>query len=307
MSNSVLLVAFDGMDSEKISELNLENIPQEEFGTIDNDSGMYQRNTVELFVSLLTGETHQSHGVKGLNKWSNDFVQKFENFADSYWALRKFAGIRKSFYEKFTPANRRWYYKKDYEQETLFEKIDNSKALDVPGYRPLLSKGASMIETWGIRDAERQQNAINDYKQRKLLDLVEKDYNFIMAHFHKIDHFHHWFWEVDEEEKAWKAYHEADEYAGKLKEKAFEEGFDYVIFMSDHGLPTESQHNKNAFYSCNKELFGNGTPHITDFHDKILEIIGKSKSGKESKSEKDSYSQEKEEEVKSRLEDLGYM
>lgn len=44
--------------------------------------------------------------------------------------------------------------------------------------------------------------------------------------------------------------------------------------MSDHGLPTEEGHNENAFYSCNRELFGSETPKITDFHDRILEIVG---------------------------------
>ena len=49
-----------------------------------------------------------------------------------------------------------------------------------------------------------------------------------------------------------------------------------VIFMYEHGM-IESQgkfweHNKNAFYSCNVELFGEETPHITDFYDRILEI-----------------------------------
>lgn len=59
-----------------------------------------------------------------------------------------------------------------------------------------------------------------------------------------------------------------------MDEKGEEEGFDTVLFVSDHGLPDVEKggHNENAFYSCNKELFGDKTPHITDFHDKILEL-----------------------------------
>ncbi|EHK00764.1 hypothetical protein HRED_11217, partial [Candidatus Haloredivivus sp. G17] len=37
------------------------------------------------------------------------------------------------------------------------------------------------------------------------------------------------------------------------------------------------QHNKNAFYSSNVDLFGDETPHIKDFHDKIIEINDKIK------------------------------
>lgn len=75
-------------------------------------------------------------------------------------------------------------------------------------------------------------------------------------------------------EKVEETYHEADRFAGEILEKAEENGFETVIFMSDHGLPDveEGGHNENAFYSCNHELFGEETPHITDFHDKILEL-----------------------------------
>lgn len=77
-------------------------------------------------------------------------------------------------------------------------------------------------------------------------------------------------------EKVKETYHEMDELAGEIIERAEENGFDTIIFMSDHGLPTveEGGHNENAFYSCNHELFGDKTPHITDFHDRILQLTG---------------------------------
>jgi hypothetical protein len=67
-----------------------------------------------------------------------------------------------------------------------------------------------------------------------------------------------------------------DEMAAEIQQKAEEEGFDTVLFISDHGLPDVENggHNENAFYSCNRELFGDKTPHVTDFHDKILELAG---------------------------------
>jgi len=105
---------------------------------------------------------------------------------------------------------------------------------------------------------------------------MEENYDLIMAHFHKPDHIHHWFWEVGKMDKVEETYHEMDELGAEIQQEADEEGFDTVLFMSDHGLPDVENggHNENAFYSCNRELFGDKTPHITDFHDKILELAG---------------------------------
>lgn len=64
-------------------------------------------------------------------------------------------------------------------------------------------------------------------------------------------------------------YKETDKLAGKIKKKALQKGYEKIIFMSDHGLPTEEGHNENAFYSSNKQLFGDEKPRITDFRDEL--------------------------------------
>jgi 2,3-bisphosphoglycerate-independent phosphoglycerate mutase len=123
----------------------------------------------------------------------------------------------------------------------------------------------------GMEELER----FTEWKKRELFKAMEADYDLVMAHFHKADHIHHWFWEVGKMDKVEETYHEMDELAAEIKEKAEEEGFDTVLFISDHGLPDieNGGHNENAFYSCNRELFGEEVAHITDFHDKILELV----------------------------------
>lgn len=71
MSENVLVVAFDGLDKEWIEEFELENIMQEEFGAIDNQTGMKNIYTSELFASFITGKNPQEHGIDGLTTWSN--------------------------------------------------------------------------------------------------------------------------------------------------------------------------------------------------------------------------------------------
>jgi|APHM01.1.fsa_nt_gi hypothetical protein len=56
-------------------------------------------------------------------------------------------------------------------------------------------------------------------------------------------------------------YREMDKMAAEIKQKAKEEGFDTIIFMSYHGLPDveNGEHNKRAFYSVNHVRFGDTT------------------------------------------------
>jgi hypothetical protein len=73
-------------------------------------------------------------------------------------------------------------------------------------------------------------------------------------------------------------YSETGELAASILEKAEAEGFDEVVFLSDHGLPTEKQHNKQAFYSATtNDLFeGVEKPHICDFKYEILSLVNPS-------------------------------
>lgn len=304
---NVLLVAFDGMDSELMHQYSCDNLLEmREFGNINNNEGIFRIWTTELFVSLITGLNYEHHGVKGLGRWDNEKIDVLENYLENYSFFRNFNGARKKIWS-FLGFEEIGYDKNSYAQDTLFEKIPDSVSIDVPGYDVLLNKGGSKIATHGIEGAVEHQNWIHEKKKEDLFDAIEDEHNFVMAHFHKVDHFHHWFWEVGKEEPVKEVYEEFDNFAQEIMERA-EGKYEYIIFMSDHGLPTNHQHNENAFYSCNKPLF-ESTPLITDFHDRILELVGEQDSEGVEKSQisEDGLSQEQEEEVKKNLEEMGYI
>jgi len=125
-----------------------------------------------------------------------------------------------------------------------------------------------------------------------------------MVHFHRSDTYHHVYGDKEvghyDEEVLEQLYRELDAFAGSILDK-YEDKFDRVIFMSDHGLPTQNEHNTNAFYSCNKELFGDKTPHITDF---FGEIVDKEPGTEVERLPRDIM---QEEEIKERLQDLFYV
>ena len=287
MSEKVLVVAFDGLDKELIEEFDLQNIRQGEFGSIDNQTGMKNIYTSELFASFITGETHQEHGVEGLNKWKNSRGEILDTLVpkellETKRGLHRFRETLKSALD----AEETKYDEEDLEVDTLFEKIDNSRSIFVPGYNPStfwtieadlrpLGFGKSPAETMEHYDTREFR-----HRKEKLFSELENDFiparDFLMMHFHRSDTFHHLYGDPQgnyDEEKLREMYSDMDELAVQIKEKALEKGYDYIIFMSDHGLPAKIGHNENAFYSSNKELFPNKTPKITDFHDRILELV----------------------------------
>jgi hypothetical protein len=269
-------VALDGLDKELIEKFDLSLTSQEEFGSIDNDTNIRKRKTSELFASFITGKTSEDHGIDTLSVFNKDIGKWIDVFAGEAIADKIPGGYRlrqvlKSILDvkEFKPDER------FLREKSLFDKVGNSEALFVPSYNPSsywkYGWDYSALEMGdGI---EKTSNDWDEYeyskRKRKLFRQVNTYYDFLMVHFHRPDFKQHLY---DDEKKLEEIYGETDELVEKITDY-FEDSFETIIFMSDHGLPTETQHNKNAFYSCNKEIFGDKEPHITDFHDVFLEKL----------------------------------
>lgn len=289
MSEKMALFAFDGMDKQIIEDLDLKNIKQEEFSSYDNSTEISRIITDELFTSLITGKTSEEHNIDAGRKFENRFIDFFEKKAQSYRAMRKFKGLRMSLYGLLPgiDGSKREYSKKDINALTLFDKLKNSRAMFIPVFNDRyfwdcgiqmspLQNGFGVQETFDFY-IDHNFNVKKNKVISELQNEIVSPRDFVMAHFHRPDFDHHLYYDPElgreDREKLERNYRKLDELAGELRKEALESGYDKVIFLSDHGLPTLNAHNKNAFYSCNQELFGDKTPHITDFHDKILELV----------------------------------
>jgi hypothetical protein len=288
-TENVLLVALDGLDKELIDDFGLENVNQEEYGKIDNQTGSKYVKTSELFASFITGTNHEEHGVTGLTRSQDSWKWRV---IDSICTERRVTDVRgfyrlKMFLKWFLNADDEIRYtKEDLEVDTLFEKTENSRAMFVPSYNPDILWEAGLEFEAGKFGRGKEGNArywderSYEIRKEKFLHELENDIvsprDFLMVHFHRPDLYQHMYGDPSgdlyDEEKLRELYRETDEFAGEVKEKALEAGYDRIIFMSDHGLPEIKEHNENAFYSCNKELFGSKVPKLTDFHDRILSL-----------------------------------
>lgn len=273
----VLVVAFDGMDKELIESYGLENVSQKEFGSIENSAGIKERMTSELFASFITGTTHENHGVEGLST-SLDWRDRFVEYIFPRWTIENIPGMfRLKTLVRGDSQKERTYTKSDLNEQTLFEKIELSLPLYVPSYNPdpIWHTGfphkitpnfseESWVDITRWHTEARLNFGIGN--QPAFFDVSKGFWEFIMLHLHDPDSFQDTGLGNLEEE-----YDRLDRITEEILTEY--EGWT-IIFMSDHGRPDGRQHNENAFYSCNKELFGDETPHITDFHDTILELTG---------------------------------
>jgi hypothetical protein len=290
MGENVLLIAFDGLDRELIEEFDLENIQQKEFGGVNNTQDVENILTSELFTSLITGQSSDEHGLKGLSTWSNSRGNLIDYIAPKRLvnSVRGFNRIKEILKSVFSVREVK-YSKEHLEDSTLFDKIEDSRAMYVPGYNPSLF-WEMRAETLPLRSGYGAEKAIkfwdsreHDFRKRNMFSELENDIvsprNFLMIHIHRADFHQHMYGDptsVYDKERLKKLYREIDELAESIKSKA-EDRYDTIIFMSDHGLPTKHGHNKNAFYSCNRELFKK-EPTITDFYDEVLDLVGSTQS-----------------------------
>lgn len=284
MDDSVLIVAFDGLDYELIQQYDCRTfLDMNEFGRIDNHTSMSSIKTSELFASFITGTTYKNHGVTGLKRWEPDWIDRIESRLSGTWPFNKTNGLRKALWESIDRFNavKRHHTEEDLQYETLFETVPASKALFVPGYNPsyflmtggglsAIDYGASLDATAEVWEREYQ------WRRQRLWSAISEEYRLLMTHFHKPDIWHHLFAPdntVRHEQPVRHLYRKMDQFAADILDRATDR-YDTVLFMSDHGLPTADGHNRNAFYATNTETSFD-TPHITDFHDWIIEQCGR--------------------------------
>lgn len=288
----VLLVAFDGMDKRRVEKFELKNIylETEEFGSIDNVTDVNEIKTAELFSTMITGQAIDGLDREGMKKTNHPLRKKILESLITGFVKKNVRGavrLNKALLAALD-VKRGDYTSADFEKDTLFEKIENSRPMFIPGYNPSkfwVSGGHRSImshEDFDKYDAiELWKSREHRYRKESLFSELENDIvsprDFLMCHFHLPDFFQHLKGDEQlnnyDEDFLRDLYRELDRLAGEIRDKALENDYDAVVFMSDHGLPTASAHNENAFYSCNKELFPNKTPKIADFHDKILELV----------------------------------
>jgi predicted AlkP superfamily pyrophosphatase or phosphodiesterase len=264
----IIVIAFDGLDYGKIQEYKCENVMQKEFGRIDLEN--MPLTTGPLWSSFITGAFPEEHGVKKTMNWTNQMVQRFENFVHGNSFFDSWKGVRWTIFRNLDSLNAEVVgaYKDNLGVDsTIFEDFEPSISLNVPGY-DINTALSSIIISRALGEnsplpkdvMERDIDAEHLKRKEETFQVLEsEDFALLMSHFHKSDFMQHLYGFSDKKEK--ELYEEFDELAKEILDYTNEE--DLVIFCSDHGLE-DGGHRDQAFYSVNHRL-GLDRPHITDF------------------------------------------
>jgi predicted AlkP superfamily pyrophosphatase or phosphodiesterase len=266
----IIIIAFDGLDYEKIQKYNCKTIMQQEFKKIDlSDMPL---TTGPLWSSFITGKFPEEHGVQKTMNWTDQRVQKFENFMEKLPFTDFWKGIRWTVFRNLDSLNTEVVgaYRDNLKVDsTIFDDFEPSISLNVPGNDINTALSTIIISRALGKDAplpkdvmERDIDAEHLKRKEETFEALEDgSFAFLMSHFHKSDFMQHLYGFSEEKER--ELYEEFEDLAEKILEYTSED--DLVIFCSDHGLE-DGGHRREAFYSANHEL-GLDNPHITDFRD----------------------------------------
>jgi hypothetical protein len=273
--HSILIVAFDGLDKRYIDRYDLENLQQDEYGSIDNVTDVEKIMTPELFASFATGEPTWEHGIRERGKWNSSFLNKYEKYLNplNLMTIKRFL--------RSLP----WFAKdgvtlEDHESETLFDVFDSSEALFVPTVSPSITQKVNWEHAAAVRNPVLDMDDALEmiereflWRKKRLFEEIENGHDLLMCHLFYPDHLqHHYQDEKMPEDRKKVLYQRMDDLAATIQEKAAGK-YDYIVFMSDHGFAkTDGEgHNEHAFYSSNKPLFPDREPRIVDFFDVLVQ------------------------------------
>lgn len=253
----MVVAGFDGLDYKKIQEYGCENLQQESFGKLDLED--IDLATPELWASMITGERPEVHGIDTMLEFRGEKVRKVDRYVLGF--LKKVFGVtamhlRRAIYYYLWESSQFVPDKEFMEVDSIFEKVADSKALDIPGYSEYpyiagkswvgktMRKRAPVSKERVVRDME----AEHEYRKNQFFDHIG-EHKLVMQHFHYPDWFQHLYFKGGEKEE--EMYHRMDELAGEILEKTDDDTL--VVFVSDHGLENGG-HRDQAFYSVNADI-----------------------------------------------------
>jgi predicted AlkP superfamily phosphohydrolase/phosphomutase len=269
----LLIVGFDGLDYQKLQEYECGNFTcMESFGKLDLEDMKLQ--TPRLWATMITGVEPRVHGINSMTTFKGEKVRKWDRYVLKFFEL---FGLNALHLRKYL-----WYQifdsgllvpdKRFMKVDSIFDKIADSKALDIPGYTeyPYIAGSIGVGKTWRKRApvskkrVKRDIDAEHLYRKTELFENIG-EHKVLMQHFHYPDWFQHLFTKGGRDKEL---YEEMDQLAGEILEEVDDETL--VLFCSDHGLENGG-HRDEAFYSANTEL---AEPvKITNLIEKCLEKV----------------------------------
>lgn len=286
---NIVLLAFDGLSKKDVDDSFLLN-PFQQFDYYDEidlgDRNVYY--TSELFTDLITGETREEHGVKGLNKVTEGgfglnptgfetWLQ--ENLNPLFFQTKQY---RDGLYKMFLGSDRVKWERGDIEMDTIFERYDAAYQGQIPTWdwrkadvfhhlkgesRAVEKSRQHIVDEW-----HRSRRKFNENIES--LDLEGEDNIVYMHHFHYIDWLQHLY--RQDLDRVNEHFGNAAEFFDNVVQRFEDDDDTVVIGMSDHGLPERGiGHRPNAFVTCSDPDLLPSNPSLQELNEVLESVLSK--------------------------------
>lgn len=279
----ILILGYDGLEPKLVDLFLCNSIMQKEHGKTDISEFNIALTPV-LWGSFILGKNVEHHFVSSKRSKLAGLIKKFGEFLEGFphpiSDLKRKLGRKTKITSRVLGRSGKegWDFdSKDY-NPTIFDFVENSKALFVPTYSewdPVKDgrKVVGDVFTSKMEDKEYWDYIWENFymKKEELLYSVEKDYNLLMCHIQIADSSGHRFF--SDLKKMKKVYRKLDSLTKKVKE-IWE---DWILIVSDHGMERLGKFGTHSnldygFYSSSKK-FSLNSPKFTEFFDIIADEL----------------------------------
>lgn len=286
---NVLVVIFGGLDHEFLSRWDCRNLQQAQWGKVTVDQLWDKRDVAtQITAQLITGKTWRDNGVNERKKVDYIYKGQLAKFCEEriFKEASKARGRRHGLYKMLGSdifALSREFLKEDLTCPTLFDVIEDSKAVYVPAYNPepTWAVDRNILDPrkypeLGIEAALDLREKHFFWRKKRFMEELERDepYNLLMAQFQYIDssqHLYISYHEQDQMDDVEAAYWRMDNFAEEILKLA-DGKYEKVLFISDNGaahkVDYKPTHHNRPYYSLNEPEDLAGT-NLRDFFDHI--------------------------------------
>ncbi len=289
----VLVVIFGGLDHEFLARWDCAHLKQAQWGKVEVDKLWNQRDVAtQITAQLITGKTWEENGVNERKKVAYEYSSRTVKWLEEavFRNVKKGRDRRHGLYQVFGAKVRtfsREFLKDDLTCPSLFELVENSKAVYVPAYNPeptwALDRNIldpRRFPELGVDGALDLLEKHYQWRRKRFMDALTHDppYQLLMAQFQYIDssqHLYISYHKEDRMDKVEEAYWRMNDFAAEIQSLA-QGKYDRILFISDNGaahkidyMPT---HHNRPFYSLSDREPLDGT-NLRDFFGHILNWV----------------------------------
>jgi hypothetical protein len=201
----MVVVGLDGLDFKIMQKFGCEEFEQTSFGKLDLE-GIAQR-TPSLWASMITGEHPDIHGIEDLLVFRGKKARRLDKYIRGFLNLFGRSGLhlRKCLYYYLFGSSITVPDRKFLQADTIFERVHDAVALDVPGYseypyiagRSNVTKMTRKHPPVSVDRVVRDMEAEFMYRRNQFFDNIG-GHTLVMQHFHYPDWFQHLFFNDEE-------------------------------------------------------------------------------------------------------------